>query len=272
MSLRCSSRVRRTIVALVALGALCTIYGYFIEPHWLQVNRLSLSSSKIEPGKTFRIIQISDLHCGRRTGVEDLLPALVAAEHPDLIVFTGDMLNDLEGLPRARQMFLKLAMIAPVYAIPGNADDKVLGEKDPYMGISAHYLRNEVAEVNTKGTWVRLLGTVTDHSSAMKWLETLPEDGFTILLHHCPQLLPVASGSHGVDLFLSGHTHGGQVALPWFGAIIGTGGTSGLYGSGLYREGTMHAHVNVGLGTSKVFPFRFLVRPEITVIDVVPSQ
>lgn len=269
---RLAIRTRRVLWALVAVSVLCIVYGYFIEPHWPQVNRLRLMSSKIESGKSFRIIQISDLHSGRRAGLEEQLPALIKAEHPDLIVFTGDLLNRLDALPRAQKMFLRLATIAPVYAIPGNADDKLLADGNPYIEANVHYLRNAVAEVSTRGTWVRVLGTVTEHTAAMKLLQNLPEDGFTILLHHCPQLLPVAIESRTVDLFLSGHTHGGQVALPWFGAIIGTGGTPGLYGSGLYRQGQLYAHVNVGLGTSSVFPIRLFIRPEVTVIDIVPME
>lgn len=85
--------------ALAAGGLLCLAYGYFVEPYWRQVRHVRLQTTKLRLGaRAIRIVQISDIHSDPRPRLEQRLPQLVAATRPDIIVFTGDMLNGVVPL------------------------------------------------------------------------------------------------------------------------------------------------------------------------------
>jgi hypothetical protein len=90
---------KRDIVVSVfgGLGILCVLYGLFIEPFWLSVEHVRLSSTKIQKGESVRVVQISDLHCDATTRLEDKLPGVISKEKPDIIVFTGDAINMPQG-------------------------------------------------------------------------------------------------------------------------------------------------------------------------------
>ena len=88
-----------------------------------------------------------------------------------------------------------------------------------------------------------------------------------VLLTHTPDLFPDAA-ELGVDLVLAGHTQGGQVRLPWLGAIVTDTRLGRAFASGLFRRGGTHLFVTRGIGTSRL-PVRFLSPPEAAVISLV---
>jgi hypothetical protein len=94
----------RTVVAgLAVLGVACFLYARFIEPTWLDVTHTQIATAKLAAGaRPIRIVHISDVHSDPEVRLEERLPDVIAAEHPDLIVFTGDSLNTPEGLPHLR--------------------------------------------------------------------------------------------------------------------------------------------------------------------------
>ena len=99
-------------------------------------------------------------------------------------------------------------------------------------------------------------------------LTSLPQDTFKILLSHEPDIANRVLG-HGVHLQLSGHSHGGQVKIPFFGALV-TPPLSDIYQEGLYEidhENPLLLYVNRGLGTTRL-PFRFLAKPELTLFTL----
>ena len=121
-----------------------------------------------------------------------------------------------------------------------------------------------------RGQRVALVGVATSHDLGLdtarldRALAGLPHDVLTILLYHSPDLI-LQAAERGVDLYLGGHTHGGQIRLPLYGAVV----TSSLYGrryvSGLFREGAMTMIISRGLGfEGGAAPrARFLCRPQI---------
>jgi predicted MPP superfamily phosphohydrolase len=90
------------------------------------------------------------------------------------------------------------------------------------------------------------------------------------VLYHYPDLIDRLA-SKQVDLLLAGHTHGGQIALPFFGAIVTLSKGWKRYERGLYRVGESYLYVNRGLGTD-LPAIRFFARPEIAVIDLIPPR
>src|SRR5437868_10165623 len=81
----------RVVLALAAIGLLCFAYGYFVEPYWPEVTHVRIESAKLAGAqRPVRVVHISDLHCDPVTRLEERLPDIIAAQRPDIIVFTGD--------------------------------------------------------------------------------------------------------------------------------------------------------------------------------------
>jgi predicted MPP superfamily phosphohydrolase len=92
---------------------------------------------------------------------------------------------------------------------------------------------------------------------------------FGLAVAHSPDPAPELAAL-GYDLMVFGHTHGGQVRLPLVGPLVTNSHVPRRIASGLVRMGNAYAHISPGLGTSKYAPFRFLCRPEATVLELVP--
>jgi predicted MPP superfamily phosphohydrolase len=103
-------------------------------------------------------------------------------------------------------------------------------------------------------------------------LQAAPRDAFTVFLYHYPDLISDIA-ARGIDLYLAGHTHGGQVALPFYGAIITLSKFGKKYEAGLYRIDQTSMYVNRGIGMEggTAPRVRFWARPEITIIEIAPE-
>ena len=114
---------------------------------------------------------------------------------------------------------------------------------------------------------------VFNERGATRALGGIPPDAFSIFLYHAPDLI-LNAASQNVDLYCAGHTHGGQVALPGYGAIVTFSKFGKKYEAGLYREKKTFLYVNRGIGMDGGYRprVRFWARPELTIIDVVPSS
>ena len=117
------------------LGCLCVLYGWLVEPYWLSVTHVRIETPKFKAGsRPVRIVHISDLHCDPKVRLEERLPVAIAAEKPDLIVFTGDAINSPEGLPNLKRCLTRLASIAPTFVVKGNWDAWFWSNLDLYGG------------------------------------------------------------------------------------------------------------------------------------------
>lgn len=262
------SCVRALFLALALLGILFLAYARLVEPFWLEIKHISISSKRIPPGTSLRIVHLSDLHSGAWAPLEDRIPSLVAAQKPDLIVFTGDAVVKARGVPLAQHLFAALSKIAPMYAVPGNQDYRFRNEAFAVNGL--HTLEQNVAELELRGNRVSILGAAWDHETSIpSLLSSASQNSFHLLLYHSPDEIENIA-LENVDLYCAGHTHGGQVRLPWYGAVITMSKLGKKYESGLYHVGNTYLYVNRGLGMDSP-RVRFLARPEITVIDVQPS-
>jgi predicted MPP superfamily phosphohydrolase len=212
---------RRIVLVLAAVGTLCIAYGFLIEPYWLQVTRVRIDSPKLPKGsRPIRIVHISDLHSESKPRLEDRLPGIIAAEMPDLILFTGDSLNEPEGLPVFRACLAKIAAIAPSFAVRGNWDSWYWSNLDLFGGTGARELRGEAVKIDVRGTPVRIAGVPVEGEDMLgKVVDAIPPGEYSVLLHHYPdEIEEVARWK--LDLYCAGHIHGGQVALPFYGALV----------------------------------------------------
>ncbi len=272
----------RIFLALAGIGVLCFAYGYFVEPYWPEVTRVRVESAKLAGAtRPLRVVHISDLHCDPEPRLEERLPDIIAAERPDLIVFTGDSLNSPAGLPVLRKLLTRLVAIAPTFAVRGNWDTSLWRRDELFGGTGVRELKKEAVKIEAAGTSLWIAGAAFaslyespdgTRGGVESALKNVPPDAFTIFLYHTPDEIPEVAGTNRVDLYCAGHTHGGQVALPVYGALITLSKFGKKYESGLYREGATWLYVTRGVGMEggPAPRVRFFARPEVTVIELAP--
>jgi predicted MPP superfamily phosphohydrolase len=135
-------------------------------------------------------------------------------------------------------------------------------------------LRDEVKPLEVDGRALYLVGVANlglerDRESLETLMSQAPADAWSILMYHTPDLVATAA-ELGVDLYLAGHTHGGQVRLPWFGAILTASKYGKRYEAGPYQVGATQLYVSRGLGMEGLGAprVRFLCQPEIVVLEL----
>ena len=266
--------------ATIQLILLClAFYGLYIEPFRLGVTYLPVQSSAFFPNRPLRILQITDLHVERITVRERAMLEKIEALQPDIIVLTGDYLNidyktDPQSIADGHIILSQLHAPYGVYAISGSPPVD-LPEVMPalFNGTDIRLLNDEVATVQLPGGALAILGVSWKTDDGAQILEKLqskvPENSFTLLLHHSPDLIKPAS-QLGISLYLAGHTHGGQVRLPFYGAMVTFARTGKSYEMGKYSVASTILYVSRGIGMEGLnMPrLRFLAPPELVLIEL----
>jgi len=210
-----------------------------------------------------RVAQLSDMHLGHFRGAKwlDGVIQKVNDHEPDIVVITGDIFESHYNLTDT--MFERLRNIkAPVYFVSGNHDKYVnlLRIKDMLRKVGVHVIDNELAEYNG----LQIAGTGLEEVSEVIESIGINPKRPCILLRHYPNGVDEAI-DHGVDLVLSGHTHGGQLFPVTLINKIGF-----KYNKGLYKVGKGYIYTSEGAGTTGP-PLRFETHSEIALITLVPS-
>jgi hypothetical protein len=293
--------IRKHWLRVLIYGGLCccTVDAFFVEPHWIKIDRLSFGEHQ-----SLRVVHISDLHYNGERSYLMRIVATVNRLAPDIVCFTGDIVEDTRYLGEALDGLRQIAV--PLYGVPGNheywsgASFDLIGNAFRKTGGEWLVDRSSVAaqgrlliagrsgtEINTrraasefampghKMEWNPVPATtpaaVNSHDTPGALFlrggssEVAAPDAKRILLTHYPLDIENVKGSR-YDLVLSGHAHGGQVRLPFIGALIVPYGVNG-YQKGTYSTPSGPLHVSAGLGTF-FLPVRFFCRPEITVIEI----
>jgi predicted MPP superfamily phosphohydrolase len=262
----------RFILALAGFGILCVAYGYLIEPYWPDVSHFTLTSAKLTEGTgPVRLVLISDLHSDSKSRLEERLPGIIAAENPDAILFTGDSVNSIDGLPVFKKCMTSLAAIAPTFVVRGNWDSSFLRSVDLFDGTGVKELDGRAIDLKIRGVSLSINGLATGQESQIESaLSQTKAEAFNLFLFHYPDEIDAVS-RYGIDLYCAGHTHGGQVSLPLYGALITLSRFDKKYEAGLYRKGDTVMYVNRGIGMEggNAPRVRFCARPEVTVLDIV---
>jgi len=264
----------RGLMALAAAGIGCGAYAFFIEPYWLEVTEVSITSPKLPPqAGPVRLVHISDLHCDAKVRLEEELVERIAEFRPDLILFTGDAVNSRAGLGNFRRCMTRLAAIAPTYAVEGNWDAHRFGGVQLYGGTGVRLLRGEGVELSLSGAKFHVVGLAIGQAQAADAiLGAGPADAFCLVLYHYPDGIETFAAA-GADLVCCGHTHGGQVALPFYGALVTLSRFGKRFEAGLYREGDTWMYVSRGIGMEggPAPRIRFCARPEVTLFEIAPA-
>jgi len=258
-------------VFFVEIFSVC--YGLFWEPTWLETSHIHLSSNRLPPGFGLKILQLSDLHIENTSGSDLLLKEalkVTSEQKPDIIVITGDFLNCDAAASKLEYFIRELRTIAPVYAIAGNWDNWIKSSREILNKIGLPLLHGKSEYLKLRGKTIAVAGiSYMIPEVVPEFLRGIREADYGVALVHMPDFVDVLATS-GVDLYLCGHTHGGQIRLPFYGAIVTLSKTGKKYESGLYRVGNTVVYTNRGLGMEGVWAprVRFLCRPEIAIFHV----
>jgi predicted MPP superfamily phosphohydrolase len=260
--------------------------AYVIEPLLFETTELSLTFDDLDPAAPpVRVVHITDTHIERSSFREASVIRKVNALQPDIVVLTGDYLNlsnlsDPTSAAHFRQFVAQIEAPYGIYAVRGSVEPSLESMAWLVEGTEVVWLEQEAVTVDVRGQPVTLVGVACSHRQEWDTVRLaqamadgdaggVPADAFTLLLYHSPDLIREAA-DHQVDLCLGGHTHGGQLCLPFYGAIV----TSSIYGrqyaSGLFEEGgtTMYISRGVGFEGGGMPRARFLCRPEIVSLEL----
>jgi predicted MPP superfamily phosphohydrolase len=281
------------IATIAVLGVGCVLYGIFIERFRYRVLRHRLDILPAAAARPLVVLHLSDLHFVRHDPRKSRF--LAALPTPDVTIVTGDFLAEPEAIEAA---------VEGVRPVRGNlASWFVLGSNDYFIPKPLNYLAyfwkgrkrrrarrgrapvlvralaadgweeltNVRRDVSLDGLDIELLGLDDAHIRRhdLRVAPRRAEERFGLAVMHSPDSSPEAAAL-GYGLIVAGHTHGGQVRLPFVGALVTNCSMPPKLASGLIRMGGAVLHTSRGLGTSKYAPFRFWCRPEATFLELHP--
>ena len=297
-------------VGLTAVGAGGLAYASLVERNAFTVRRFSVPV--LPPGSApLRVLHLSDIHLVPRQSRKISWLRSLAALEPDLVVNTGDNLADLQGVPAV------LRALEPLLAVPGVF---VMGSNDyfaPSLKNPARYLigaharpgesvplptsdlvsaftgagwtdlNNARAALSVRGQRLELVGVGDAHLNYDRYAEVAgpsdPHAALTVGVTHAPyQRVLDSMTSDGAGLVIAGHTHGGQLCLPFYGTLVTNCDLDRRRAKGVSRwwpgagstpsseapAGAAWLEVSAGLGTSPYAPVRFACRPEVTLLTL----
>ena len=260
----------------------CILYARFIEPFWIGVTRMTVSF----PAK-LRIAIIGDFHVNETKGEAFVAKAVehCNAEEPDLVLLVGDFLydhtSDLQLLTPLKNLRAKYGVFAVVGNhdsghdhLPGRNTKRKVDRSDDIqqllepLGIA--FLRNRSTTIDHDGETIHVAGiddVWMDSCNLQSALKDVPRDASCILLSHQPDVI-LDPMSHRAQIIASGHTHGGQIRLPWLGPLCRLPQRlNNKFDRGLFRVTPQCTlALTHGIGEMHI-PVRFFARPEILLLD-----
>ncbi len=245
--------------ALLAPPVLAVVDAKWVEPKWVKTRHFRLGNTK----PTHRLVHLTDVHHkGDRAYFEEVVRKINALS-PDFVCFTGDLIEKTMYLPEALEIFAGIK--SPLYGVPGNHDYWSRAPFEPIAkccaGTGGAWLLDQ-QRVTADGKF-SIIGA-TCLGSKLPPLRANPATRNIFLMHY-PAWIKRLRGQE-FDLILAGHSHGGQVRIPFYGPIIVPFGVD-HYVLGWFHTGAGPLYVNPGIGWFPA-PIRFNCRPEITVFDI----
>ncbi len=273
--------LKRLLLLLLLLLVVAWLFVAYREAHHIEVNRLDISLARLpHEFDGFRVVLMSDLHLSTDSSFTSQIRERLSGLNADALLLAGDFKDLYADEKMAADQLLQLMpafqKFERVYAVSGNLDTLRMMREVETLGIRV--LRNE-REVLKRGDATlgiagashpysatglgRILARFTDTSG-----RSLPD--CQILLAHSPDVM-LREESRQADLVLVGHTHGGQIRVPFIGAVVTKTRLGRGYASGLFTFGNTQLFVTRGVGTTYV-PLRFLSPPEIVLITLRPGK
>jgi predicted MPP superfamily phosphohydrolase len=266
-------RRRPVFYAGAALLLIFKFYGEFWEPRNLDITRVQIASPNVK--RTVRITHLSDV---QTDGINSLFLKARAASNtfaPDLVLFTGDVLNHPSLESEVQEYLRGFQSHAGAYIVSGNVDGGL--DFDAFSRAAGFAnMDGKSKTIDVGGAAIGLAGVGLNQAldaalTARLFAEAAPAD-FRILMAHYPDVLFAARGQ-GYDLIMAGHTHGGQVCLPWGPVVTLSRVPKTIAAGGLHTVNGQNICVSRGLGwEGHVAPrMRTFCRPQIILVEIVPE-
>lgn len=279
---------RKALIVSALLLVGIYVYAYHVEPFHLQVTRYEYSSSLLSGlRKPIEIAQVSDLQGEHVSGYEERVIKTLCALKPDLILYTGDYLQlpdrktYLEEASRLNAMLRAMTWNPPLgsYAVLGDSDlqrewTRVFNDTPVIL------LSNQTVGLDLPGVRVTLIGLApwTSRSSNKNMLRfaagELPDRQLHIFVGHAPDFVSALQEDSQPFLAVAGHTHGGQVQLPFVGALLTLSTLPRRYADyyGPYGPGVLSVSRGIGMERYDAPRLRFLCPPEIRIITLLAPK
>jgi hypothetical protein len=259
---------RNMLKALLSLGIVSGV-GY-VYSNRIETNLFTITRLNFRVGLNYKIIHISDTHFDTSVYSIDSLISIIEEAEPDIIIHTGDLITTLKGYDTAIQFIERLKEIAMVYIVAGNHDHwsgwGSKGMKKDLEGLGNVYVLNNEGVKHDEIWIIGVDDPYTYHDNLSKAIEDVKGSGLKILLAHSPQI--IGKVDNGIDIILSGHTHGGQIRIPFIGPLwLPLPYEYRKYDYGLFEFGRVRMFVTRGIGTT-FFPLRFNCSPEVVIINL----
>ena len=274
-------------LGIQVFGTAAFMWGYYVEPFLLELTAVMTFTDRLPLGtEPIRVLHITDLHVERMTRREDKVLELAREAKPDVIVISGDYVNlsynrDPETLRQVRHLLSQLSAPYGVYATLGSPPVDLRETVVPiFDGLrNVTLLRHGWQRLDMKNNRsLTILGMDCSHDLPAdagrfaRLVKDAPADAPQLFVYHSPELMPQAS-QHEIDLFVCGHTHGGQVRLPLVGPILTSSQLGRRFVMGLYKLGRTTLFVSRGIGLEGLSAprVRFMCPPEVTLITIMPN-
>jgi len=281
------------MLLFTVFAAVFFIAWLIAEPRFLRIVRKEARCAKLN--KPLQILHLSDIHFASPSSQLSLFFDRLAELRPDLIVLTGDIIDCREGVYEAEKQLSKLKSKHGIFAVMGNHDyydyrlydclfHNFQGQRHPlkrngtlrlrgvYKKLRIKELRNESHSIEIEGQCVDVHGVddpVTGHADLTRLRVQKGSGAANILLSHSLDVL-FGLSDHEIDICFSGHTHGGQVCLPGWGAIVTHTRAGRKYASGIKKFMDIQCCISRGMGNSRFMPIRFFSRPEAILLTLKP--
>lgn len=279
MSRETAFKTAATVLGAIAGAAV--VEGFLREPFQLDVTRLTIVSPRLPAGfDGMKIVQLSDLHLHHISRAYRTAIDVIRRERPHLVVITGDLVDCPEETSACIAFLSELRAVAgvPVVVVPGNWDHRAFPtrrsiaawHKRLQAGTHIRVLVNQNVVLRRHGDRMWLVGTddpYFGHADLDASFKGVPDTAFALVLTHAPEAFEELAQRPTARLVLAGHTHGGQVRLPFIGAVRVPSRYGTRFARGLFKLGDTVFYVNAGMGMSHL-PIRFLCRPELTVLTL----
>lgn len=278
----------KIIFLLITIIILLCIYLIY-ETFTLQLTKYEITTPKIPSNfNNYKIIQISDFHNTKSSKLNTALINTLKKEQPNLIFITGDLVGSSKNNMSSALTFLNnIADVAPIYYVTGNHEAKINNYselKKHLLTLKVNILDNQITTININNQSLTILGVAdpnftpqTYSAGAAQTISTeltnliSPNDNnYKILLSHRPELFETYVNKK-IDLIFTGHAHGGQIRIPFIGALHAPNqGFFPKYTSGIFKNNNSTMIVSRGIGTSTI-PFRINCRPELVITTLKKS-
>jgi predicted MPP superfamily phosphohydrolase len=257
-------------VGVAAAASPAAFYGAVYEPADLEIVRKAIQIRGL-PARLdgIRMAQISDLHMNQVDDIHTRMVEHVQALKPDVIVVTGDLVDSRLAVSDMQNLLGYLDAPLGIWAVPGNWDhtsEAIDDLKSALPSARVKFLINQSQAIDD-GLWmVGVDDPASAHDDLNEAISNVPAEVHRLLLAHSPDIVPNLAGQT-FDLILSGHTHGGQINLPFLNGAWLKDGPARKYIKGMFQVDGSPLYVNRGIGMTTL-PIRIQCRPEITLFTL----